>query len=191
MQGELVQVAGNLAQTLIAPLTSVDAEEYSHAITLVGSVGPYLFLEDSSYEYSCGAHGNSGMEATIWNAEKGESIQLREDELGDLDPLRAQAATALFNPENEFEDTTHLNLTEFVPSYTPEATLNLGLQFTTATCYACSDGRWGSYTKSSLVKATSLPSSLARYASPPSAVRAFQAAHPSETISGWSAAGDR
>ena len=36
-------------------------------------------------------------------------------------------------------------MTELVPSFGHEGALELGIQFTAPTCYACTRGGWGSY----------------------------------------------
>jgi hypothetical protein len=162
--------------------------DVQHDVGVIASIGPFLFLEESTYAYGCGAHGNTGVATTIWNASTGTAVALPMD-LGSLEVPRGVAMAELTDEDDDaFAPTDeNLELTEIVPRFAPDGTLVLGLQFTAPTCYACTRGGWGSYTKSTIVDAPALPALFVQYAAPPAAVRAFLRAHPEVAIQGWSA----
>jgi hypothetical protein len=184
----LVLAGSEVEQRIIEPEHNAEgAEEFEHDAHVVASIGPYLFLEQSSYAYACGAHGSSAVAALIWDAGH-EAVLDRPDDLGPVEASRDQAIAELLDGDDDLFAPTAENteLTELIPRFDRDAALRLGLQFTAPTCYACTRGGWGSYTKSTTVDARSLPAVFAPYASAPDAVRAFVKAHPAATLGGWS-----
>jgi hypothetical protein len=170
-----------------APAGADGAEDFRHGVELVASVGPWLFVRESTYVYTCGAHGTTGVEAMIWDVSTG-AIAPRPDDVGSMSAPRASAMKLLTDDGDGFPPTERTTyLTELVPAFTKDGALRLGLQFTATTCYACGRGNAGSYTKSEVVDAERLPGMFAAYADTPSAVRAFAAANPGVEIKGWSA----
>ncbi|MET0592182.1 MAG: hypothetical protein ABW133_05755 [Polyangiaceae bacterium] len=160
----------------------------SHDVGVIGSVGPYLFLEETTYVDSCGAHGFSGVSTTIWNAETGTTVAPPMD-LGELKTPRTLAIADLVDEDDEMFQPTEENveLTEILPRFGKDGALVVGLQFTAPTCYACTRGGWSSYTKSTLVDAPAIPEILSPFASAPAPVRAFLRANPDVAMNGWSA----
>jgi len=163
-----------------------DAEDVRHTVTLTGSIGAYLFLEESTYAYTCGAHGNTTVSARIWNVAAGSGEPMPAD-FGPVAGLLTRAAQELTEEDDPFPATDEsLELTALVPNYGVKGAVRLGLQFTAPTCYACTRGGYGSYTKSTVLEATALPKLFARYAEPPGPVRRWIAAHPDERLGGYS-----
>jgi hypothetical protein len=150
-------------------------------------VGPYLFVRESTYAYTCGAHGNTGVSVTLWDAVEGRSIALPDD-MGPLEGPRAKALEQLSDEDDDLfpANESTVTLTEIVPTFAQDGALQLGLQFTAPTCYACTRGGWGSYTKSAVAPAQGMPSLLVPFAHPPEAVRAFVSSHPDLQLGGWS-----
>jgi hypothetical protein len=188
MRVTLANTTTGAEQVLVEPPRGGDgAEDYRHRVELVASVGPWLFVRESTYVYACGAHGTTGVETMIWDVSTG-SMAPRPDDVGSLEKPRAAAMQRLTEDGDGFpasDDTT--SLTELVPSFAKDGSLRLGLQFTSTTCYACGRGNGGSYTKSEIVDAERVPDVFAAYADTPRAVRAFVAANPAVQVKGWSA----
>jgi hypothetical protein len=188
-RASLVHVASGVEQVVVdAGIDLMGNADVKHDVGVIGSIGPYLFIEESTYVYSCGAHGNTGVSTLIWNAAAGNAIATPMD-LGALDATRATAIADLIDEDDDMFAPTeeNLELTELVPRFAPDGRLALGLQFTAPTCYACTRGGWSSYTKSTIVDTPAMPKVLAPFANPPLAVRAFLRAHPDIVMKGWSA----
>jgi hypothetical protein len=123
----------------------------------------------------------------VWDAERG-SVVASPDDFGSLDDARAAAVRDLAADDDGFPpDASTMDMTEVVPRFAADGSLELGLQYTAPTCYACSRGRSGSYTKSAIVAAPRVPAMLASYAKAPDAVRTFLASVPRASVGGWSA----
>jgi hypothetical protein len=184
----LQNVATGAEQVLVEPPQDADgAEDFRHRVELVASLGPWLFVRESTYVYACGAHGTTGAETTIWDASNA-SMVARPDDVGSLEKPRAVAMQRLTEDGDGFPPTdSTTTLTELVPTFAHDGSLRVGLQFTSPTCYACGRGNAGSYTKSEIVDAERVPEVFAAYADTPRAVRAFAAANPALEVKGWSA----
>jgi hypothetical protein len=183
-------VSGDEQGIVEAPPDADGAEEFQQSVELVGSVGPLLFVRQSTYVYTCGAHGTTRVAAIIWDASTGSRTALPVD-VGSLGRPRAEALRALAEDGDEFPATDEtMDLTEIVPSLARDGSLKLGLQFTAPTCYACTHGGAGSYTKSTIVDADRLSDALGGYAKAPAAVRGFLATYPEAEVKGWSAMGE-
>jgi hypothetical protein len=185
----LRHVASGAEQVIVEPGGDLMGNaDVKHDVGVIASIGPYLFLEESTYTYTCGAHGNTGVSTMIWNAATGTTVAMPTD-LGSLDAPRGAAVEGLTDEEDDdfAPSENDLELTEIVPRFARDGTLEVGLQFTAPSCYACTSGGWGSYTKSTVVDAVDTPAMLAPFASSPPAVRAFLRTHPDFELKGWSA----
>ena len=161
--------------------------QIEHAVDLLGSVGPYLFVQESEHGYGCGAHGFWSDSFFVWDAASGKKVSFAD--VPELTLLRDEAIAKLSaNKEDTFDDDDGgPKLTKLVPSWPADGRVSLGHQFTVSTAFAFSDGNWNSYTRSTLVASRTLPKELAAYAQAPAAVVAFAAAHPDLKIGGFSA----
>jgi hypothetical protein len=213
IRATLERVGGPEGDEIVSPESDEGAQEIEQTVTLVATVGPYLFVRDSTYAYTCGAHGNVGVSFLVWDAERHRAVwssAAAEDEdaadvAGTAGPadadgpleaslvndarVRALAALGADEDVSSFGDDGKIetDLTEIVPAYAgPDGSLSVSLQFTAASCYACSDGAWSSYTKSTQQPLATLPGWLRPWATPPESVRAFLRAHPELAIGGWS-----
>lgn len=176
------------AQTIVPPqMHEDDATDFEHEVTLVRSVGPLLFVRQTTHVYGCGAHGNLGASALIWDIAKNGEIEL-DGEISDVDALRKKAERIMIDADDSLvSEDDEVTLSELLPIFTPEGDLELKLRFTGFACYACSDGEWSSYTKSVLLPAKQLPKTLLPYSKVPEAVRSFADGHPELTLGGFSA----
>jgi hypothetical protein len=160
-------------------------------VELVATVGPYLFVRESTYAYTCGAHGNVGAAFTIWNADRQAAVDVDLVDLAIASEAQARAASVLSSDEDvkafvEKDDEPEIALTEVLPHYRRDAELAIDLQFTSPTCYACSDGAWSSYSKSTTRTARAIPTALRTWETPTAGVRAFARGHAELVVGGWS-----
>jgi hypothetical protein len=187
---DLVDVLGDRRiEVLTAESDDVMAPPEQRATPLAG-VGPYLFVEYFHDIYMCGAHGVGGASPGVYDLRTGEQVVLIDTVNAAPYVLRegevARAALAA-----EEEDTTvevgQLDLTEVEVRWTPEGELKVAYQFTMGACYACSDGEFGSYSRSESVPAREVIPALQPYLRAPEAVRRYWAQSPPGEHAGWSA----
>lgn len=158
----------------------------SSTVQLVGSVGPYAFTTACVWSYVCGAaHGGTVCTESIWDLRTGEQLDPHDVT---LERLRGDAAVQFvydsFDDEQEAsqlqsEDVVLVNV---LPLYEGDFHPRLEEHYTAATCYACSDGEWDSYTVSARRTVDTLPPAFERWfaANPP------PAGAPPTGLRGWS-----
>jgi hypothetical protein len=175
---------------VVAVAAGDGAQELNQHVELVATVGPYLFVRESTYAYTCGAHGNVAVAFTVWDAERQANIGvgLADGAVESEERALASKALAADDDVSAFAENSELEveLTEIVPNYGHDAQLSLAMQFTAPSCYACSDGAWSSYSKSTKRVAPLIPDALRAWAVAPDSVKAFARAHPELTVGGWS-----
>lgn len=183
----LARVDGGSAQTVVVPPPPTDeASDYEHVVKLVRSVGPLLFVRQSTYVYGCGAHGNLGAQAFVWDASRNTEVELAT-EIEKLEELRLQATRILSESDDAMPtEEDEVGLAELLPRFDAEGGFELALRFTGFACYACSDEDWSSYTKSVFLPAPALPEALAPHTELPAGVRAFLQEHPELELGGVS-----
>ena len=189
-RASLTHLASGAEQIVVDPgVDLMGNADVQHDVGIIASIGPYVFIEESTYTYSCGAHGNSGVATMIWNAATGTTVAAPTD-LGPLETARQTAIDELTDDDDDhaFAATDdNLELTELLPRFAPDGALELAVQFTAPTCYACTRGGFSSYTKSTVVAVPTTPALLTPFANPPPAVSAFLRTHPEVEMKGWSA----
>jgi hypothetical protein len=185
----------------VAPLDVRDLEAsgwintYSNELKLLGSVGSLLFLHREAYVFGCGAHGNVATETFVWNLTTGRAVDL-EPELSPADLRRALDAappllTEVVKVDGEVVMEEHrpgldeLRLTGLIPRHAADG-LRLDYQITADTSYVMTRGGGDSYTRSTLIAAGQLPSSLAGCRRLPAAVARFARSRSELTIGGYS-----
>jgi len=185
----LANVTTGAEQTIVDGVPDADgAESYVDGVELLGSVGPYLFVRRFTDIYACGAHGLAGASVTIWDASKGDVVGMPA--AASFEQARASALLELNEGDDGFPATEEsLAFTALMPRFAHDGALQTDLQFSSHTCYACSFGEGGSYTKSSVVPADHVVEPFASYAFAPDGVRAFLATKLGFTVGGWSEAG--
>ncbi|AUX48887.1 hypothetical protein SOCE26_104300 [Sorangium cellulosum] len=176
-------------QEVITPPAEEDLNEIHHTATLIGSVGPYLFVEERTYRDGCGAHGSEGAAFVVWNAELGAAVDLLAEVPGA--PALQEAAEVILDESEEDpgaarQEEDSPELVQIAPAYSPSGWLRLTAQLARSACYACSDGAWSSYSRSATVPLTERPKRLSAWASPPTQLQAFLARTPGVTLGGWS-----
>ena len=187
--------AGGEEQLIVDPPARCDEHcpnELRHDVRPVGSVGPYLFVEQSQYTYACGAHGSTGTSFLVWDIDAGRPVDLLAA-VPDRAELRSEAARRFKEDEHELGAAFGAalpRLTELLPVMRTVGSgrrLAFEAQLTIETCYACSDGLWSSYTRSVRVPAAP-PAVLSPFSELPSGVATFLLHRPDLTLGGWSAA---
>jgi hypothetical protein len=175
---------------VVPPDTPEGANAMEHRARLLASMGPYLFVEESTYEYTCGAHGNSAVSFTVWNIDEKSTVDVLA-ELPNRERLLQAGKSAIdADPEAvdlSVDDEDPPALTELFPRLGPHGQVHATALVTVPSCYACTQGGWGSYTSSAPV-AAELPPRLRKVGPPPSGVALFVDAHPELSIGGYSVA---
>lgn len=182
--------SGDREQVIVDPDTACGSEhcpnEYRHDARPVASLGPYLFVEQSTYAYACGAHGFTTASFVVWDLDHRKPVDL-VGQVPNRDALFTDAAR-LFAEDSAnrpiFGD-GKAEVTEVLPVLDPSGKVGFQAQLTIPTCYACSDGLWSSYTRSVRVK-TAPPAALASFTELPGQVALFLSQHPGLTLGGWS-----
>lgn len=161
------------------------ANEVKHSAEVIASVGPYLFVRESTYTYACGAHGFSGASAKVYDVARGEEVAV-EPGPREAEALRKRAVKALTTDDgfDPGDGQSEVQLTQTLVDWRA-GSLAVQYQFTAGTCYACSDGAWSSYTKSVALDAPGLPRALAAHREVPMAVKTFLEKNPGVTLGGF------
>lgn len=151
--------------------------ELSQTDDIVGSLGPWVFVRSCAYEYSCfAAHGAVTCEAQVLNlaAERVDGIEAMRD-AGDVDGALREQAWAGASDEVQWmaDDAMSLSLVGVWPAWREDGRLQVRLQYAGASCYACSDGAWSSYTESVDVGSDEVPELLRGYRHLPAPVRTW------------------
>lgn len=187
----LVNSSGDIVQKVVDP---DDAEgdavqDLQHHVALLGSIGPYLFIHESSFVYACGAHGNTMASAMTWDAESGKTIDLWS-ELPGKEKLVEVAKRKLDEEEDadpaQQDDSSKPEPAQLLPMYGERGALRIEAQFARWACYACSDGQWSSYTRSAVVPTDWIPERMRAWVTPPVVVKEFLEAHQDLRLGGWS-----
>ncbi|WP_437295655.1 hypothetical protein [Sorangium sp. So ce426] len=191
-RAELVLRGTGARQQVIAPSDADGSNVIQHEAEAIGSVGPYLFIEERTYTYACGAHGFVGVEFTVWDADTGAIVDLLTEVSG-VPALQGKAKALLDEDEDDpvaaQQEENAPDLVQIAPTYDARGALRVTAKLARAACYACGDGAWSSYTRSAVVPTRKAPERLAAWVSPPPGMQSFLAAHPGLNVGGWSRAG--
>jgi hypothetical protein len=175
-------------QDVIVPQDPDGVNDIQHGVQVLGSVGPYLFLQEGMYMYACGAHGGSNAKFIAWDAERGKAVEMLA-EMPDIEALKERAEKSLDegdeDPDAHREDNP-TELVQLVPKFDKLGRLSIDAQFSRWACYACSDGLWSSYTRSALVTSGKAPERLSPYTTPPPGVAVFLGQHHDIVMGGFS-----
>jgi hypothetical protein len=188
-RASLVRLAGGQRIPVVAPDATTDVSELTSSVTVVGTVGPYWFVREATFIYACGAHGSTGMSAAVIDARGGARVEvLSAEEKAQVDRVERRDALEKVRADKEAGfgeiDAKDLQLAAFLPGW-KDGALAMRVQFAAPACYACTDGEWSSYTRSTFVPLRAQPRSLTPYARMPAEI----AAHAREakiTVRGWS-----
>jgi hypothetical protein len=172
---------------IVRPFPADQANDVQQSARLLASVGPYVFVEESTYTYTCGAHGNTGVSFAVWDLDEGRAVDMLAD-LPDRGHLLAEGKSAIDARPNAIDFSRPSDppaLTELLPRIGPHGQLDATALVTVASCYACTEGGWSSYTVSTQVPVT-LPWRLRGVGAPPRAIGVFVDGHPGLTVGGYS-----
>jgi len=182
--------AGNV--TVVSPPEFCNADAPPASITLLGSVGPFLFVRADHTEYGCGAHGISVPRFVVWSIASRQEQEL----LRAVDVTRArQRALAQLGPSPPGEPPRTLadvDLVSLQPTFDRTGRLVVHAGFKTFACHACTGATsftWGQYSRGVLAPVDVLPEALRAFDPAPDAVAWFVASFPDLVVGGWSAAG--
>lgn len=183
--------SGDREQLIVDPETGCGGEhcpnEVRHEARPVASLGPYLFVEQSTYAYACGAHGFTHASFVVWDLDKARKVDL-VGQVPNREALFAEAARQMIDDATDrlgiFGD-GKADITEILPVVEGSSKVAFQAQLTVPTCYACGDGLWSSYTRSVRVKAPA-PAPLASFTELPTQVSIFLAHHTGLSLGGWS-----
>jgi len=173
---------------------------YEHRVELLASVGPYLFIRETTMQNGCGAHGNVEVSFFVWDTDaravRADVLPLIEHASG-VERQRARLqliedARSEDPDENPFVSHERIealpldavSLVAIVPRLDGER-LVVEQLYSTDACYACGDDVWGSYTRTTMVTASIGPSILEPYRNAPPELLAFARAHPRLEIGGY------
>lgn len=191
MTANLVNSKGEIVQKVVDSNDGDggEVEDLQHHVTLLGTIGPYLFVSEASYVYACGAHGGEMFAAMVWDAESGKTVDLwpelpGKDKLADI--ARRKIAEAEGEEVGQDEDSMKAEPAQFWPVYGDRGALRLDAQFAQWACYACSDHQWSSYTRSMTVPTDWIPERMRTWVTPPVVVKEFLETHREWKLGGWS-----
>jgi hypothetical protein len=163
------------------------AADHRHDAAVTAGLGRFLFVTESTYVYSCGAHGHTAVGSRVVDLETGEPIDLMAgvDLATARDTARRQLADAAVDGDlaDLADPATPVELGASVPTWT-DGRLAMRHLFWVETCYACSDGEWSSYSRATRVDDPTLPPALALVGVPP-AVAARLSALPEPRGVSW------
>jgi hypothetical protein len=172
---------------IVAPSPGDQANEVEQSARLLASVGPYVFVEESTFTDSCGAHGNTGVSFAVWSLDDGRVVDLLSD-LPDRAHLLESGKSAI-DAQPDLVDFSRPEdppaVTELLPRLGARGRLEASALVTVPSCYACTEGGWSSYTVSTQVPVP-LPWRLRGLGDPPRAAGLFADAHPALTVGGYS-----
>jgi len=167
----------------------VGANDFRFDVTLTGSVDSYLFVRESTWVDSCGAHGNAFSAAGILDmANEAKPADLGEVSLGALRKARARAEKQFDELRKEWNGQAEdeAELVELLPQYDPRGTLSFVGRFATFAPYAFTRGDWASYTLATTTPLRAFPSSLPRPTTATAAIRTFLQTKTDFTMGGFS-----
>ena len=164
----LERVGGDARLDLLTPnaMAAREAADWQESVSLIGSLGPYLFVSRSVYSYHCGAHGGHERELFVFDARTGNPVDVLADpEREELSSMvdRARAALAAETDGDSLMFGDELEHTMLWPTFDADA-VRMRHQWTAESCYACGDDEWASYTVSTQLDEAQIPAELAPHA---------------------------
>jgi hypothetical protein len=192
-------LSGRRVTVLEAKSDSGEAVPVQHATPLAGA-GPYLFVESSIAGSACGAHGWMGVDVEVRDLSRGGAVAEIVDSVGAERVIARVGDEARGALQREYHgalgggaiepgdtlQTDAMKLSAVRAAWTPAGTLDVRFQLTTDACYACSDAIAGSYTRSVILPADSVPPPLRPFVRAPDVVRAYWRSAPPAEHAGWS-----
>jgi hypothetical protein len=164
----LEPIGGGAAIALNTAVSSEHMAEMDWGSTLVGSLGPYLFVEDAHDAFACGAHGGHDVAARVFDlGQRAQVAAFAGDAEAAKPAIYDRAWPELKGPADGFSDQLHVG--EVVPAWSGGVLAPRWLIWTD-TCYACTQGDWSSYTASVWLDHGPVPAPMAALPRVPTAV---------------------
>jgi hypothetical protein len=191
---ELVPVAGGPSIEIVSGLADAGGTgeemadaELQHAAHITAALGRYFFVSESTFSYSCGAHGNTTASASVFDLETGGPVTLVDEATLDASRDKARAdfvrsAAEVGDPSEDAAAEIHLATSEPIWS---DGGVTMRHLFWIDACYACSDGAWSSYSRTSVVDDPALPAAFSLLPTPPAPVTAWLSSHPDPRGVSW------
>ena len=187
LRGTMERLGSAERVEIIEPWQPEGAADVAQSVDLEGSAGPYVFVREHDYAYTCDALGAHHGSLVVWDLAQRRAVDvLDRGELEALDTAeRAEAVDKLlpFDHPLQLEDVTYRAT---LPRHDARGALLAEHEVSTFACTACSDGQWGSNTRWVAIPARHLPARLAPYERPAAVVTSWLAAHPRTGLAGWS-----
>ena len=176
-----------------APLEAEGFFEHDRSIRVLGTLGPYLFIEQSDHIFAGGAHSALTMSFRIIDLEAVCTVGswLEPEEHAEVLRKEGSVAREAFRHLREEAllvepDALEIALVSAAPHFLPnEHRATLMLKFVTGASYVHSDHKWSSYTVAEEVTARHLPSLFAAHATLPVQVANRMRVHQNQLL-GWS-----
>jgi hypothetical protein len=166
--------------TLVRPPEAGGFRGFDHRAIPVASVGPYLFVRQSTFHWSCVGHGAEEVSFLVWDlaARKAADV-LGPAERAEVETADRAEARRLFSaPGDEPPAADDVTFVASLPRYSGAGLLQVDHSF--------SAYMWGTYTREVSVPAHPIPERLRAYSRAPGVVSAFLRDHPDAAILGWS-----
>ena len=192
----LRELVGNSRVVILEAPEPGPVREIEHSARVSASVGPYLFVRESLTIDAWGAHGSGEVQSMVWDlraAAPAEILTEREiAAIGSAERREAQRQLVREGAEAGIEEDLATDAVELVaiePEWDSDG-LRVWLRFATEACYACGDGEWSDYTRSTRVAMHELPERLSELATMPGWVREVRARHPEHRLTGFTLVDD-
>lgn len=193
----LRELVGDVRVVIVEAPEPGPVRALEHTVRAIASVGPYLFVRQSLYVDAWGAHGSGEVQTMVWDLRAAAPTELlTEREIASiaaverpqaLEQLVADGSDAGFDEELGIDS---VGLVSIEPEWDPADGLVVWLRFAAEACYACGDGEWSDYTRSTRVRMHELPERLAGLATVPRWVREVVVRHPEHRLAGFTLVDD-
>ncbi|AKT41541.1 hypothetical protein [Chondromyces crocatus] len=168
---------------------SDDAGPFEQSVSLLGSLGPYLFVQERVTLFGCGKNLRETVAFRVWDLE-GAVWNGWRTELTGVPALQQEVRSKLDERLDDLRDDDPRSivpeLTQFRPSYGASGRLGFQLLFTRPTLESYHDTQWSFPSESMELASEGLPERFAAWSQLPAGITRFLAAHPRIFLDGWS-----
>lgn len=161
---------------------------YRGRVHLLGSVGPYVFVQLEQWLGSCLSDADIQESSfVVWDLSRGKAAVLYDRK--EIGALRTSEQVEAFEHLREATTAHSFKELEFkaIHPLWDARELALAYQFTAPVCGSCGDETWASGVRSTMVPAEQLPKKLRAWGESPRGLDTFRLAHPDATVLGWTA----
>ena len=159
---------------------------YRGRVRLLGSVGPYVFVQLEQWLGSCLSETDiQESQFVVWDLVSGRAAVLYDrKEIASLRTSEQVEAFEHLRDVTTADSFKELEFTAIHPGWTAQD-LALAYQFTAPVCTTCGDDTWASGLRSAMVPAESTPRRLESWERAPRSLDTFRMAHPDAVVLGW------